>query len=123
MVKSKLTPQWFRVVIATGLQRLMPLGLPGTPAADTIKLVAVAWADSLWSVKIGWNKEQDAQRLLQAFVITGGRVERWPPPRAVLAVMPPRTPLPRLHTMPIDKRKNQQARETILDLVRSFRRC
>ena len=43
---DKPAPQWLLHEIADGLQRLMLLSLPGTPAAETIEGTARAWTDA-----------------------------------------------------------------------------
>lgn len=82
-------PQWFRQAVADGLQRLVALSLPGQPPAETIALTKESWIDILWPLR-AWQRA-DAERLQSAVRYMASRIDRWPPPRAVLDHLPPRT--------------------------------
>ena len=59
-------PQWMLGEVAGGLQRLMLLALPGTPAAEVIEGTARAWADALWHAPRSWDRDLDAPRIAAA---------------------------------------------------------
>jgi hypothetical protein len=79
-------PAWFRRALSDGLATLVVLSLPGTPAADVMAGTKETWIGLLWSART-WQ-ERDAARLTAAFVALARRVDRWPPPRAVLDHLP-----------------------------------
>lgn len=114
---------WFRSQVATGIQRLVSIGLPGGPGYDSIKLTAQAWVDTMWKAPVDWHEQLDAERLEEAFV-RAGRLERWPSPRQVLDLMPSRTPprngLPKQRLSPEQCRANQQRiKELIREVLES----
>ena len=82
--------QWFVAEIASGLQRLISLSLPGPPAMETIQLTASSWAEVLWESPTDWHAELDQARLPAAFKRMMRDVERWPAPKALLQYLPPR---------------------------------
>ena len=86
------TPQWMLTEVADGLQRLMLLALPGTPAAETIEGAARAWADAFWYAPKAWDQDLDAPRIAAAFRDIGHRLECFPSPMAILEAMPARPP-------------------------------
>ena len=96
MSRTNPTPAWLRAEVASGLQRLVALGLPGQPPAATITLTAAAWCEALASTPIAWDERQDAPRLRAAFAALLPQVERWPAPAHLLRALPARPPLPRL---------------------------
>ena len=44
-----MVPDWFRIVIATGLQKLLALRLAGTPPEDAIVGTAEVWLEAIWN--------------------------------------------------------------------------
>lgn len=91
------TPSWLRTEVASGLQRLVALSLPGQPPAQTITLTAAAWCEALQTAPISWDEAQDAPRLRAAFAALLPQVERWPAPAHLLRLLPPR---PALRALP-----------------------
>ena len=89
-------PQWMLFEVAEGLQRMIALSLPGTPAAETVGGKARAWADALWYAPKAWDQGLDAPRIAAAFQGIGYRLDRFPTPKAILEAMPPRPPQPAL---------------------------
>ena len=89
-------PQWLLSEVSGGLQRLIFLALPGTPAAETIALTAHAWADAFWYAPKEWDRDLDVPRIAAAFRGIGHRLERFPTPKAILEAMPARPPRPAL---------------------------
>ena len=92
----KPAPQWMLNEVVTGLQQLLLLHLPGTPAAETIGGAAQAWANALWCAPKAWDRDLDAPRIATAFRTIGHRLDNFPTPKAILEAMPPRPPLPAL---------------------------
>ena len=89
-------PPWLRAEVATGLQRLVALGLPGQPPAETIALTAAAWCEALLHTPIDWQPQADAPRLRAAFAALLPLIERWPAPVQLLRHLPARADAPRL---------------------------
>lgn len=89
-------PQWLLSEVSDGLQRLMLLALPGTPAAETIEGTARAWTDAFWYAPTAWDRDLDAPRIAAAFRVIAHRLERFPTPKALLEAMPARPPRPAL---------------------------
>lgn len=82
-------PGWLLAEVAQGLQRLMLLGLPGTPASETITGTAQVWADAFAHGR-ALDQRLDAPRIQAAFRAVAARVERFPPPRVVIDALPAR---------------------------------
>lgn len=93
---SPAIPPWLRAEVATGLQRLVALGLPGQPPAETIALTAAAWCEALLHTPVAWDQQADAPRLRAAFAALLPLIERWPAPVQLLRHMPARADAPRL---------------------------
>lgn len=86
---NKKAESWFAQAIANGIQRLMVLGLEGTPAARTVELTTVTWIDTLWEGRV-WDAGLDETRILEAFRLLAIQCERWPVPVQFLRVLPSR---------------------------------
>jgi hypothetical protein len=79
---SKGMPQtWFANEIVDGLSMVFVLGLPNTPAADSIAMTAKAWSLGIWNMPTGWVEDADVWRMQKAFVQLIGRAERFPTPK------------------------------------------
>lgn len=87
---------WFVDAIATGLQRLIVLGLLRAPAAENITVVRDVWVDALWESGEMWEEQMDNHRIDESFKTLTRTCETWPAPKLILAQMPKRTPLPAL---------------------------
>lgn len=111
------TPDWLRAEVASGLQRLVALALPGQPPAETIALTAGAWCDVLAGMNVVWEQQQDAPRLRAAFEVLAMQVERWPAPTHYLRLMPPRVSPPEL---PWPKTPPAGVLDRIASLTRRF---
>lgn len=97
MVKpAPVAPQWLLAEVASGLQRLVALSLPGQPPAETIALTAAAWADALMELNIAWEPGADAPRLQAAFRQLAAQAERWPAPAHLIRALPARPAPPAL---------------------------
>ena len=112
-------PQWFRNEIASGLQRLLALHLPGRPPAETITLTNQAWIDSLWPTR-RWIPE-DTQRLHRAYISLSSQIERWPAPRQLLAHLPPRKLPPQLDKPAMTEQQRHHALHNLKTLRQQLR--
>src|SRR5690606_15349222 len=91
---SEQPPRWFRDRITAGLQALVVLHLPGGPGADTVAYTRDVWVQTLWDAPIAWDDRLDGPRIEAAFRRLARSIDRWPPPRALLEMLPQR-PQPR----------------------------
>lgn len=82
--------EWLRSAVIEGLQRLLVLRLPNSPAADTIVAVAEVWISAFQNQPITWNFELDALRISKAFLRATAECVQWPAPANVLILMPGR---------------------------------
>ena len=104
--------------MATGLQHFLFLRLPGLPPAETIAGTAHAWADAFWCLNnTAWDKDLDAPRIAAAFRIAASQVERFPAPKAVIAVMPPRPPQ---QALPLPEMSEEKRRANLKRLAELF---
>jgi len=87
---SAAAPPWFRNAVIDGLQGLVTLMLPGTPAAEVVPLTTLSWVEVLWRLPVAWVQDLDLPRIGPGFVALAGAVDKWPAPRQLLAHLPPR---------------------------------
>lgn len=116
-----LAPDWFHNTVVEGLQRLHVLGLPGTPAAETVTLTAQVWIDTLWALPRTWLEERDAPRLREAFLTTAQLAERWPAPRQPMNNLPRAPEPPALQAPRADAQKVEAYRQQARDLLTKWR--
>ena len=81
---------WLREEIGNGMQRLVLLSLPNTPAFDLLEHTAQVWYEALLSMKVQWNKEDDAWRIQKAFMSLCCEVDRFPSPKHLIERLPVR---------------------------------
>lgn len=109
--------------IMEGLQRLLVLRLPGSPASDTLTAVAAIWIDALSDRPITWQTDRDLPRIRKSFRVIEGTAEKWPNPAIFMQNLPAVTePLkltpPRDYKIPqefkdlVNKMKRKQAINT-----------
>lgn len=101
----------FDTAIANGLQRLIVLSLPGTPAADTMKLTVSVWCETLWPT-CTWI-DSDVQRIETAFRSLCRHAERWPTPKQFLDCLPQRKPLTALRPPGLTEEERARGREKV----------
>lgn len=94
---SEQPPRWFADRITAGLQALVVLHLPGGPGADTVAYTRDVWVQTLWDAPIAWDDRLDGPRIEAAFRRLARSIDRWPPPRALLEMLPQR---PQLRPLP-----------------------
>lgn len=108
----KFTPNWFGDAVAAGLQRLVALRLPGTPAADMLQATAKVWIGALLSRPIDWQEARDLPRIRQAFLTLTATMDHWPSPSEFMAAFPRAEPLDvRRLSAPMNNRVPPKVRE------------
>ena len=118
-----MVADWLRVEVASGLQKLLALRLPGTPPEDAIIGTAEVWLEAIDDVSIQWTEHLDRHRVQRAFKTLFRTCDRWPAPKAFLDHLgnrdpPPALPPPRLTREEIE-RNRARLRELMADLVKS----
>ena len=84
-------PDWFHNTVVSGFQGLYSLGLQGSPAAEISDSTMSVWITVLWDrVAFNWGQELDRERLAIAFQQLAMNSGRWPPPAALVKLLPPR---------------------------------
>ena len=114
---------WLRIEIASRLQKLLALRLPGTPPEDAIIGTAEVWLEALEGMHVQWSEHLDRQRVQRAFKTLFRVCDRWPAPKVFLDNLgnrdpPPALPPPRL-TREETERNRARLRELMADLVKS----
>lgn len=87
--------EWMVVEVGRGLQKLMCLSLPGTPAHDLIAGTVLAWVDALGYGRV-WDQERDAPRIRDGFRALCALSIEWPNPHRLLDAMPAAKPQGRI---------------------------
>lgn len=82
-----MATEWLMDEILTGLQKLYPLSLDRTPAAEVLPGTAMAWLEALSHGRT-WDRYRDAQRIRGAFVTLAQTCDRWPAPKQFLDALP-----------------------------------
>lgn len=101
---SNMVADWFRAVIATGLQKLLALRLAGTPPEDAIVGTAEVWLEAIWNNGCQWDEHLDRERMERAFLVLFRICDRWPPPKLYLDNLGARAP-PRQLPPPRSRRR------------------
>lgn len=81
-------PDALHNAVVTGVQRLLVLRLPGTPARDTIEFTALVWTDAIAARPVTWNVDRDLKRFAAAFRTLEGTSEKWPNPSMFMQCLP-----------------------------------
>ncbi len=113
-------PKWLSNAVASGLQRIIVLALPGTPAAETITVTAQVWVEAFWDKSINWNQELDEERINGAFRCLAYQIDRFPAPVHVLAAMPDRPIRKALPRKPISESQLKKNKRRIKRLINIF---
>ena len=103
-----MVPDWFRIVIATGLQKLLALRLAGTPPEDAIVGTAEVWLEAIWNNGCRWDEQLDRERLERAFLVLFRVCDRWPPPKLYLDNIGARAPPRQLPPPPVSPEVREQ---------------
>jgi len=76
-----MMPDWLLDEITIGLQKLLSLRLPGSPAEDTAGSTARVWYEAIGGSGIEWTETLDRLRVRAAFRGLATRCDRWPAPK------------------------------------------
>lgn len=114
-------PGWLVAEMAEGFQRLVLLRLEGSPSADSIPGVAMAWADAMMVVGIAWDEAQDVPRLKMAFRLLSARLDRWPAPKHLLEALPARPEPLKLAAPPATEADRERARVMLAGIAKKLR--
>jgi hypothetical protein len=73
--------------VLTGLQKLCPLSLDRTPAAEVLPGTALSWHEAITAGR-DWDKTRDTPRIRAAFTTLANTRETWPAPKHFLDALP-----------------------------------
>jgi hypothetical protein len=113
-------PLWFRRTVADGLKVLVALSLPYEPALDLMPATKKLWIHLLWNCGKAW-REEDAGRLLEAFTRLATRVDRWPAPKQLLEVLPPRPQPLSLDAPEVDREASKRHCQALVEMLKDVR--
>lgn len=106
------SPAWLCRLILEGVQRMLGLRLPGSPAADMVQTTANLWIEAITNLNRVWIEERDTDRIRKAFRTLAATMDRWPAPKHFLEALPPTNenptlalPQPHSRSVPPDIRK------------------
>lgn len=100
-------PPLLEAEVLEGLQRLLTLRLPGSPAQDTIILTSDTWSNAVY-VKCGnWQDNLDKGRISFAFAKLFASVDKWPTPKQLIELIPPRSQ-PKVKVLNAPKRSPEE---------------
>jgi len=117
----KGAPGWLVAEVAEGLQRLLVLRLEGTPPADAIDGVVLAWCDALLVRGGLWDEAQDAPRIRQAYRSLAAHATRWPAPAHLWEHLPSRPQPQPLPPPPMDESKRAEIKAMLAELAAKMR--
>ena len=117
-----MVPDWFRIVIATGLQKLLALRLAGTPPEDAIVGAAEVWLEAIWNNGCRWDEQLDRERLERAFLVLFRVCDRWPPPKLYLDNIGARAPPRQLPPPPVSPEVREQNLARIRELMKDLKK-
>lgn len=69
------------------MQKLYPLSLDRTPAAEILPGTAMAWLEAITTGR-QWDRDRDADRIRAAFITLSQTREAWPQPKHFLDALP-----------------------------------
>ena len=102
-------PEWLRLEVGAGLQRLFVLRLPSAPfTSEELIATAQVWLDALLDRPIIWTESLDRGRLRNGFASLITDCERWPSPKQLLERMGPRLQPLHLPAPPLTPEKRAQ---------------
>lgn len=96
---------FIRQEIIAGLQLLCTLRLQGAPPSDGIEATAQGWLIALEPRTAGFDEQLDQGRITKAFQLLAAKTVRWPPPVALIELIPER---PRPKLLNHDKRLTEE---------------
>ncbi|GAA4650819.1 hypothetical protein GCM10023116_31020 [Kistimonas scapharcae] len=86
-MKQKTPEGWFQDLVVDGVQGLIVLSLPRTPAMEIIDATVLQWVEVLWAAPVDWSHNQDAKRMRDAFTRLKYSATEWPTPRQYLELL------------------------------------
>lgn len=106
-----MIPDWLHNAVIDGLQKLLALRLPGTPAAEAVGGTAMVWLEAIDRPGMRWDEEMDMPRVQRAFRALFATCDRWPAPKLFIQHLgnrdpPPALPAPRMS--PEELARNRQ---------------
>lgn len=106
--------EFVRQEIIAGLQLLCTLRLQGAPPAEGIEATAQGWLIALKARTAGFEEELDKGRINKAFQLLAAKADRWPPPVALIELIPER-PRPKLlnYDKKLTEEQKQQGKENL----------
>jgi len=107
--------------VASGMQKLVALALPGQPPAETIALTAAAWCEAMETTSIRWDESLDAARLRSAFSALMRAADRWPQPVHLMRALPARPEPPKLSAPKMTQEERQRARAILAGIADQMR--
>lgn len=117
----KGAPGWLVAEVAEGLQRLLVLRLEGTPPADAIDGVVLAWCDALLVRGGHWDEAHDAPRIRQAYRSLAAHATRWPAPANLWEHLPSRPQPKPLPPPEMDESKRAEVKVMLAELAAKMR--
>jgi hypothetical protein len=115
-----VVPDWLRVEVVTGLQKLMVLRLPGSPAADTATATAEVWLQAIDVHGAQWNESIDSQRVHDTFLQMLYTCDRWPVPKQFFEQLRPRVLMNKSLTVKMSAEERKENRRRIKEIVGKF---
>jgi hypothetical protein len=116
-----VAPDWLNNEIVTGLQKLLALRLPGSPAKDTAAATTTVWLEVIGGSGVDWIEALDRLRVRAAFRGLAARCDRWPAPRQFFEQLQPRAyAQPALTAKPSAAEMNEN-RKRIRNMVKQFK--
>ncbi|WP_239352749.1 hypothetical protein [Snodgrassella communis] len=103
-----------RQEIIAGLQLLCTLRLQGAPPSDGIEATAQGWLIALEPRTAGFDEQLDQGRITKAFQLLAAKTVRWPPPVALIELIPER-PRPKQlgHDTKLTKEQKKQGQANL----------
>ena len=115
-----MIPDWLRIQMITGLQKLVVLRLPGTPPEDAIPATAQVWLEAMDRPWIKWDQAQDARRVDCAWRQLYATAERWPAPKHLIDLLGNRDPPKALPAPPMSPEEIARNRARLKELIEKF---
>jgi hypothetical protein len=114
-----MATDWVLEEILTGMQKLIPLSLESTPAAEVMAGTALAWHEVLVHGRV-FDPSRDRPRFREAFRTLAARQRRWPAPVDFLEALP--RPVQEKEPVAIDSDKGRAVgMRTIADIAEKLR--
>jgi hypothetical protein len=120
MTPRRALPKNIHNAVVTGLQKLLALRMPGTPAAGALQATAAVWIEALENANIAWDENLDTRRIEAAFASLIRHCEQWPQPAHFFHRLPARTYPPALGVR-IDETTRRANAEKLKTIIQKFK--